>query len=449
MVGASFLIVTMRSPAIVAALARHHPWFFAAVSFGPLLALWPTFSSLFWYADEWDQLDLISRHGFFAWVVEPFGENLAPVTKLAWGSLVLLSGGEYAFMIVAVWVVHALNVGLLGAWMRRAGFSAPTTGMCLAVFGLSSIHFESLGWSIVLIMVLATTFLLAAGLWIESRPEPTALGWREIGIAALFMAASALTSVRGIAVAAAFGGAMLLTAALPERGESLDRFRVLRAAIAFLAVSAVFIADTALRVASQLDGPDEAGTPFAAIAEFALYYWGNSPFHRLLVVDGFGIRTTILLAALKLGLIVLGLRFANGPQRRLLLVLLFFEFASAGLLGLGRHHTGLTSAASSRYQYMALLCTLPFLAPPLDRALGCLRPKWLHQATAIFLVAASAWWAARRWPVELTVWASWRGPEQRRILLEDPSPPPDGTVPGMPWMPTERGRAIAEEFRIE
>ena len=48
---------------------RRGLWLLAALTFAPLGWCGRDFGDLFWFGDEWDQLDQISRHGFWTWTI--------------------------------------------------------------------------------------------------------------------------------------------------------------------------------------------------------------------------------------------------------------------------------------------------------------------------------------------------------------------------------------------
>lgn len=429
--------------------ARHYHWLLAFLALAPLVVFWPKVSQIFWFGDEWDQLDLILTRGFWGWVASPFGENVAPLAKLTWGGLVMGAGGNYSLMLACVWALHVVNVGLLGAWMRAAKFRWFSVSLTLVVFGLASVHIESLGWSIVLIIVQATTFILAAGFWLEKRFDQHPSRGVPAVMPALLLLAAAFTSVRGVPTGAAFAASAMAGFIASDFG-SRPSWRSVAVSGAILLTTTLFSGAMVARFATgNHQNMGGAGGNYWPAVEYAFYYWTLNPFHRLLDVAGIGYRTAVLLGSLKIFIIAIGLRRANPGQLRLLVSLLLFEFASAALLGLGRFHTGIGTTISSRYQYLSVICTFPFAALVLESMIDRIRTNRLRAGLAVVAVAVAAVLAVRRWPAELSHWASWRGKAHIQALMSDPSPPPTGAIPGIPSMPTDRAVEIMAHFDID
>jgi hypothetical protein len=149
---------------------------------------------------------------------------------------------------------------------------------------------------------------------------------------------------------------------------------------------------------------------------------------------------SLLLGALKLVVIILGLAGARGRVRALLVLLLVYDLGNAVLLGVGRYHTGLVEALSSRYYYSSLLAILPFagllLARVLERCLPRERPRRL---AASLLLASLAY---------LTEFVALRGTEMRRTMQAPYTTAPDATVPALGFMHIERAKALQRAFNL-
>lgn len=425
-------------------LACWLPWLAAAAAFAPLAWCWTDFRALFWFGDEWDQLDLISQLGFGRWVLGCFGENFAPAFKTTWGGLALASGGSYFVMIVGVWCVHAACVFLLGRWMLRAGFGILGTAVTLAVFGLAASNIEALGWTIQLITIQGIVFYLAAAQWHHTRES--AGRWTLAGLAGLFLLVSLSTFsfVRG----ALSGGSLAIATLAPVlfRRDSRLKPRLLVAALCLVPaiVSVVVIMKFAPGNHQHL-----ASVHWSVPTLYAASYFLLNPFYKL-VADGMW--TPLGLAGFglfKVVVLLLGWSKAAPVQRRLLLPLIAFDVGNALLMGVGRYNEPIITATSSRYQYISLLCTLPFLAVVLEwlwtrvPSIGSFRP-----AVATVLLGAVTLTAVWTWPRDMRFWAEYRGRNTRRVLFEDPNPPAEGAIPGIPFLKTSRARELVTRYHL-
>ena len=109
---------------------------------------------------------------------------------------------------------------------------------------------------------------------------------------------------------------------------------------------------------------------------------------------------------------------ASGASARWLVWLaLVLDIANAGLVGIGRYHTGLGAAVGSRYQYVPLFCLASAVAIVVDGFVGAVRAPLLARAVTIALPILLAWSVASRWPEQMRSWSGWRG-TQLRLLLQ-------------------------------
>jgi hypothetical protein len=429
--------------------ARFDRWGIPLLAAGgliPLLWCLADFRALFWFGDEWDQLDQIATHGFGRWMFGFFGENFAPIFKLVWGSVALGSGGSYFALIVTAWLAHAVAVGLFGRWLRVAGFGGTGTAVAMIGVGYTTINVETLGWAVQLITILGMLFFLAAGAWQQSREQNGTWSTRALLGLALLAALSSFSFVRGALTGLALASAAVW-AAWEQRhriGPWTTRGQVLLACLLPALISAALIAKYAGGNHQHL-----AAAGWRPPLEYAAWYFLLNPFHRFLDVSTWGPHTTLVLGAGKLAVLIAGWRFAAPAQRRLLIPLLVFDLGNAALLGLGRHHTGLLTTTGSRYQYVALLATLPFVAVLIDAAIA--RAK-SHRPLAVLITAgatcAVSWLALAGWPATMKSWADWRGRQGRQVLLKEPNPPATGVVPGIDFMPTAKARELIERYHL-
>lgn len=421
----------------------HWVWLVGAVALLPLVWCARTFADVWWFGDEWDQLDLIARMGFWRWTVWPFGENVVPLFKAAWGGVALASGGSYWPMLLVVWLTHALNTALFGRVLRGAGFGWAGTGFACVTFALTVANAEILGWSIQWSNALAVLFLLLGLAWMQRHPPlaGTRGAWRD-AVLALCVAASALTFVRGVltGIVLAIGTFWPGTVAVPRAAQW-------RRAAACLVPALIVVGWIMATAPGNHRDLGHEGLWRKAL-EFAAWFWAAVPLHRLLEVQEWDAQATVLLGATKLVLVVGGLSAARGPMRQLLALLFLFDLGNAALLGVGRYQTGLTFANSSRYYYNALICTLPFVALACDRVVATIRIRMLRTMTATVLVVATGICVARTWPHEAEMFAQWRGRNTREVLLRDPHPPVAGAVPGIPFLRTDRAKELIAIYHL-
>lgn len=440
------MTTAVRPPAASAARPFDH----LAVLPAGLLALLPFFSErtafgeLFWFGDEWDLLSQIDSIGFWKWTWLVFAENFVPVFKLLWGGGVFLFGGSYFAMLVAMWLTHALNTVQLGRVLRAGGFPWFAVLLTQVVFGLAAINIETLGWTVQWSAVLATTFLLFA---LEHQlRRPAHLGpfsWRRLAVLLLLSAGSALSFSRGVLT----GAILALGSFFPAADGS--PYRPGRRAVAATACLLPAVA-TAILIAVFASGNHRhlSGHGIDA-ALYALWYFFLNPLHRLFEIDSWGNLTTLFVGGLKLALLTRVLVRCNATQRPLLVLLLALDLGNAVLLGIGRYHTGLETAISSRYQYCALVSVLPFVALWLDQVWR--RTPAVFQRGGILpatVVVAAALLAASPWPREIAEFARGRGTVTRELLRQDPPPPPMGAIPGIPFLATERAKELAVRFHL-
>jgi hypothetical protein len=421
------------------------PWLIGALTLLPFAICRTRLAELFWFGDEWDLLDQITRQGLGAWTWTVFAENFVPLFKLGWSGLVLAGGGSYLVMLAALWISHALNVALLGGWLRQAGFGWISSIFTMLIFGLASANLETLTWSVQWSAVLATTFFLGAALW-QGGPLQVNGGFRSLGILFALSSASALSFSRGVLTGAALALASLWPT--PAGSPAVPwNARLRQAFFCLLPAAAVAAAIAHYATGNQSHLLDNPGT-LGRATEYGLWYFALNPAYRLFGCHAWGLTTTIELGALKLAAIGWALAFSRGSVRRLLAVLLLFDLGNAVLLGIGRYHTGLETVISSRYQYASLLCTLPFAGYALERLVASCAPAPARVALASALIVAATWLSARSWADDLRGWAEARGRVTRALIFTDPNPPAMGAVPGIPFMSTARARELAAHYHL-
>lgn len=411
----------------------------------PLIWQWAAFRELFWFGDEWDLLSQIEQTGFWPWLWSVFAENFVPVFKLLWGGAAQLFGGSYFAMLLLLWGTHALNTVLFGRLLLRAGFPLVATLFCQLTFGLSAVNIETLGWTVQWSAVLATTFFLLGLLALPDAASVSASHATSRRLVALVLcsAGSALSFSRGVLTGAVLALAQLWPEArlrLDLRGSAWARAALcLAPAVAAGALIAIFATGNHRSLSHHL----------AEASTYALWYFSLNPLHRLVAVDSWGPVTTTLLGAAKLALLVWGWRKASPGQRHLLALLLAFDLGNSVLLGIGRYHTGLETAISSRYQYGSLLAVLPFAGLVLDRLLARVPDVFrLRTVAASLLLVAAGVCFLRKWSHEAPGFAHARGTVTRNLLHHDKHPPAMGAVPGIPFLSTPRAKELMQRFNL-
>jgi hypothetical protein len=182
-------------------------------------------------------------------------------------------------------------------------------------------------------------------------------------------------------------------------------------------------------------------------AQYGAWYYFLNPTHALFGIDSVGPRTVIILGILKVTLVVGSLVRSRGHARTLFALLMAFDLGNALLLGIGRYHTGLPTAMSSRYQYASLLACLPGAAFWFSLQLKRI-PVPVASRTFMFssLLASAALVLCLQWRADLDPFTLWRGTDSRRILLVDPAH--SQAVPGYPGFPMERARELIAKYNL-
>jgi hypothetical protein len=403
------------------------------LALAPLVLYSGRFALMYWFGDEFDLIDQGDRMGLGAWIWTPFAENWVPLFKIIWRGMVGLTGGSYFGMVIWVYLVHGLNVALLGRVMRRCGLSWTATALALVLFGLPPTHAETLTWTVQSSAVLSITFMLLALDAAIAKP----FSWGSYG----WVAASALSFSRGVLT----GGLLFLSGFWP--GQSGGRGGARRVGLAFLYL--VPPAIVAYLIAHYAGGNEHAmAGHWGQAAAFGTWYYTLNPAHLLLGVESRGWHTVAVMGALKLALVIWALSRSRGTMRLLFALLVVSDLGNAFLLGVGRYHTGLDAALSSRYQYASLIGIAPLFGFWVDQVLGRLPGpaalwRWAAAAgtAALFVVFCVQWREA------IVLYSDWRGVTSRRILIEEPKPD-RYAVPGIPFMETTRARELIREHNL-
>ncbi|MBI2517740.1 MAG: hypothetical protein HYV95_12620 [Opitutae bacterium] len=441
--GPADALAPLPAPIPAAPWPRALPWLAGLAALAPFLLWYGRFRELFWFGDDLFLLDQMAYMGLGDWITHVFSENFVPLFKLLWGGSALLFGGSYAAMLWLLWLTHAVNTLLLGRLLHRAGFPWVSVLATQIVFALTPANIESLGWSVQWSAVLATSFLLLALWWHEARrDEPGVFPWRLHLPLFLFAAASACSFSRGVLTGAVLALGLVLPAVA-------DNWRAVPRRLPGAVFSLLPAAGVALTIMLCSSGNfQKMDGHWADALLFGGSYFLLNPLHALSGEASAHPALLLLLAALKLGAVAGALVIARGRVRQLLLLFLAFDLGNAVLIGIGRYHTGFFAALSSRYQYGALLATLPFLtlvlAAGLDRLPALLPHRWA--ATALLgLLAGYCLWG---WPAVLTEFTGWRGTELRRLMAAPATSDPAVRVPALEFMHIERAKALQRAYHL-
>jgi hypothetical protein len=393
-----------------------------------------SFARLYWFGDEFTQIDLIDRVGFWRWTGLFFGENFAPVFKLLWGGGILLSGGSYAALMAMLWLTHALNVALLGRLMRTCGMAWTGVVCAQVVFGLTPATIETLAWSVQWAAVLSVTFMLLAFDGFFRSPVRTAsFAWA---------AGSALCFVRGVLTGPLLACASLWPAANGDR-ENLSR----RCGYAAAYVAPTLVVVSMIGVLAE-GNQHHIGGHAGEAALYAAWFYCLNPAYSLFSVDSWGWHTVLLLGLAKFVLVAWSVARSQGRQRTLFMLLVAFDLGNAMLVGLGRYHLGLETSVSSRYQYASLVAILPLAGFWCSEQWEKMRFPTLGRRIGLAVVlAALASALCRQWAGAIEPFSTWRGTDSRRVLLVDPNPGPFA-VPGYPGFPTQRAKALIAKYHL-
>jgi hypothetical protein len=427
-----------RATSIAPALPlRALPWLLGTGALLPLLLHLPDFQRLFYFQDELDQVHTMDRDGLWSWALSFLGENWVPVFKLTWAALIYLHG-SYFVLIGAVWLLHAVNVGLLARLIQLGGGGTLAMSFAAVLLGLPWFNIETLAWAVRLTAVMSVTcllggLLLVAGAAVQTGRRPRRLA---LGLAILSFL-SATSFAQGI-----LAGPVLALAAWFMLSEWPWRQR--------LAVAAAAVAPALVVAAIMMTGA--SGNHQALTAEwqakvlFAAHAFGANPWRWLAGFDAPAPVSWWLGGVLKLAIFGAALLLAR-RSRGLILALLAFEVGNTLLLGLGRYHTGLETTVSWRYQYTSLLT----LAPALAWLGSALATRWPSSRTlrvvAAVALAGLAWHLTRPWGQLMPGWSTARGGVTRDALRLPHDEAPE-SISGVPWIDNARTRELVERYNL-
>jgi hypothetical protein len=377
----------------------------------PFVTCAPEFRKLFWFGDEWDQLEELQRAGFWRYLTSTFAENFVPLFKALWVVTIAVGGGSYFAVLGAVWLTHAVNVMLLGMILRQVGFGFVGIATALVLAGFAASNIETLAWTIQWSAVLAQTFYLFGILTFlhlaDGRDHRTSSFW--------MLAAASLASSLSFSRGVLSGCAIAFTCAVPCGIRSVvPRVRAVAALMA--AIPAVSVA---VVIAFNAHGNHERilqGPALQMAARLGAHFLCLNPFQRIWNLES---RESLLvvLGATKISLYVIAFARVRARARWLVWLSLVLEISNAALVSVGRFHTGIDAAVGSRYQYVPLFCLAVPVGVVVDwfgATLSSLSPltRWFAPVAPVLL----AWSIARPWREQMHAWSGWRGMDVRALL---------------------------------
>lgn len=444
--------LTTRESLVLEPQPASHPWrvrlllpaLLGITALAPFLIWHAEFQKLFWFGDSYFLLDQLAAMGFREWTLKVFAENFVPVFKLLWGGGALLFDGSYLAMLWLLWLTHALNTAIFARWLLRAGLSPMGSALSAGIFALAPTNLETLGWSVQWSAVLATSFLLMALWWFEKNRHLAAQwSWKQTLPLVVFSAASACSFSRGVLTGGVLSACFLLPALAARRWSALSG-RMPAAVLCLVPAIAV----TMVIMAAASGNHQHLAGHGTAVTQFAASYFFLNPLYAPLADGPVHPAVLVLIGGVKLGIIIGGLRSAQGRVRHVLWVLLIYDLGNALLIGVGRYHTGFLAAMSSRYQYSSLLATMPFVAVLLERTLRLITSPRLRRNTVIGGTVTIILICLSGWAGELRSFTSWRGSEVRELMDAPATNDPDVRVPGLEYMHIERAKALQRAFKL-
>jgi hypothetical protein len=292
---------------------------------------------------------------------------------------------------------------------------------------------------------LATTFLLGALLWLEMNAEaPSTWTMKLHGTLLLLTAASACSFSRGVLT----GGVVALALLWPLLARSKLAVTWPQIWPALLCAAPAAAAVLAIGVFAHGNHEHLAGHGGDMLA-YGLYFFLLNPFQALLDINPWGPAAVLWIGGLKCALIFWVLRRTSGRKRILLLVLLAYDLGNAALLGIGRYHTGLETAVSSRYCYSSLLATLPFAAAATELLLKYRPlPAFAHRLVVAVILLGLVAHAMRGWSAPLNEFCNWRGSGLRQLFFDEGATRPDARVPALEFMPVSRAKELIRAYNL-
>ena len=347
-------------------------------------------------------------------------------------------GGSYISLLTLCWANHALNVALVARIAHRLGCQTGMAFLAAVCFGMSPLNYETLGWSVQWSAVLSLSFFLVSLLiLVPASPSAAFPSWRVTFLAAACALASPLCFTRGVLV-----GPVLAVVALSLTTAQPWFIRGLKASVLMLPSLAI----AAVVARSTSGNHPHLPSVWLQIVTFAVHYFGESPLRTAFSPASLSTTSAVVLVGARLAISLAAWALAPVRLRPMVSALVFFELGNALLLGIGRYHTGIPAAGSSRYQYSALCCFIPLLALLANSGLRALPNRMVPFAVALAFLGLS-WSAIREWSPSMQSWRSWRGAELR-AALNTPDFPPEQHFTRLPWMTNQRARELVRRFSL-
>jgi len=408
----------------------------AVLCLTPILVFWSRFRSLYWFHDDWDMISEMQRMGLAAWTPRPFEGNFVPLFKSLWPAAILLAHGSYFGMVVLLWATHLCILFVFALLLRSFGFSWLAQTAAVLTLGMPWCNVETLGWATQWSSLLSTLFFLLACVLIAMNAR---LFW-PAAAAVIYSFASAFSFPRGV-----LAGILVGFLAIVSSDSAKHRTRWLLSTAALSSATVIPVAVyRALSASNSFDFLQ--GGKIREIASYSIHYLLLNPLFHILPIPhkSVGLKSMLIAGTVKAFTIGAALFLARSKQRRLLWMLLLFDFGTAALLGIGRYDHGLETVISYRYQYASLLCYAPFLGIVIARAAEWIpRPGLGCTAFAVFVLA----WGlllAYPWRRYSARWSEWRGMEARAALASSP----EDKRFGLPGITAGRARELIAIYHL-
>lgn len=134
---------------------------------------------LFFIADDWTALWLMSQHPLAHYLTLPDGEQWFPLFHLVFYSLIKVFGEHYSWMVLINCLGTGLNAFLLYLFYRRH-FSDRISLVLSLIYALAAVHYATIWMAFYICYILSLTFFLSALLltdrYLRSPSFPVLLG---------------------------------------------------------------------------------------------------------------------------------------------------------------------------------------------------------------------------------------------------------------------------------
>lgn len=412
----------------------------------PLILFEKHIRKLFWFGDEFDLLNEFSGLGSYA-ILTPFAENFCPLFKLVWFQSVFWLDGQYFWIIAISWLIHVIIVLVFYKLLTSAGFDSFVSIFSASIFGIIPTNIETLTWSVQMSATLSM-FFFVLGCHFQLKASDFNKSLSTTVVVGLFMCAllSALSFSRGVLTGVVYFWHTLVVSKF-----SLHKLRKkILALLACLIPPAIVSSVIIISSQGNHSALSNLLESYWGVVHFGLFNFFLNPILMMLNLGCSNDALNIVVGVSKTLIILAVLSRVDPKQRNLLLLLLIFDVGNSLLLGVGRFHTGLPAAISSRYQYASLICFLPFLGCFIQLILCVFKDLRIKHTLHVFTIVLFATISLIRWNSEINSWVKWRGQEIREELKHNSLSPDSKMAPCVPEsMKLSKAKEIIEKFHLK